>query len=76
MEENSEVDIAVGHQVQLLRLQKRIPLEDLAKSIGISLDEYRQYELGKSRFNPNILIKLCKVLQIRPARIFSKITID
>lgn len=76
MEQASEVDVAVGQRIQLLRMKKKISPEDLAQSIGISLDEYKQYEAGQSRFNPEALIKFCKVLQIKPSHIFSDLIID
>ena len=76
MEQASEVDIAVGHKVQLLRIEQKIRIEDLAKFIGISLDEYKKYEAGQSRFSPGVLIKLCKVLKIKPSRIFTDLSIN
>jgi len=76
MEQASEVDIAVGHKVQLLRIEQKIRTDDLAKIIGISLDEYKKYEAGKSRFSPGVLIKLCQALKIKPSRIFSDLSIN
>jgi len=71
MEQASEVDIAIGHKVQLLRMEKKISPEDFAQSLGISLADYSQYESGQVRFSPDILLKLSQILQIKPMDIFS-----
>lgn len=76
MNQATEVDKVVGELVKLLRLEKRIPVEELAKNIGVSIGEYTQYELGESKFRPGVLMKLCDVLEIRPSRIFSNVTIE
>lgn len=42
-------DIALGRLVKKLRLSMNIPALEMARSIGVSIQQIRKYESGKNR---------------------------
>ena len=71
MQDTSLVDIAIGNKVRLLRMAKKLSSEDLAARIGLSEIDYINHEAGELRFSPEILMKLCRILQVGLAEIFT-----
>jgi len=67
----SQVDILVGRKLQLLRMSKKIPCDNIVELLDISLNEYKQFEFGEKRVPAEILLKICQMFEIKPVDIFA-----
>lgn len=70
---NSKVDEAVGAKVRMIRLSRGMNAEELAEEIDMPTNDYLNCESGLSRFNAEVLMKLCKTLDTSSEEIFSDI---
>lgn len=71
---HSNVDLAIGSKIRMLRISRRFTKEELSGEIGMSVDEYDACEDGKARLTPKTLYKLCQVLGTTSKEIFSDIS--
>lgn len=60
----------IGKNIKKLRLERNYTQLDLAKKLGITDVAISQLERGKSSFNLNRIIQLCKVFEITVYHIF------
>lgn len=63
-------DRHVGRQVALLRLQFRTTQADLAKGIGLSVQQLQKYESAKNRISASILFEIAGFFNVPVARLF------
>ncbi len=64
------IDVFVGNNVQILRLEKRLSQSDLADRLGISFQQIQKYEKGINRIGSGRLARLSQVLGVSVSRFF------
>lgn len=57
----------IGATLKAHRLQDRMTQQDLAKKCGISRSHISNVEKGKERISVHALLKMIKVLKIKPS---------
>lgn len=55
-----------GKRIQEIRLGKGLKSGYVANQLGFKKEEYSQLEHGKRLLRPELLLKVCKVLDITP----------
>ena len=60
----NELDVLIGQRLKEIRDRKGLSLNDVAERIGKAKSTYRDYEIGKSRMFWDVLIDICRVLDI------------
>ncbi len=73
MKQSNPIDRAVGKQLHDKRTEKEISLEHLASRLGISATELRGFECGDIRIDSRVMLKMCNLLNVRPAYFFEPI---
>jgi transcriptional regulator with XRE-family HTH domain len=63
-------DRHVGSQVALLRVQSRMTQTELAKAVGISVQQLQKYESAKNRISASMLFEIATVFSIPVSRLF------
>lgn len=63
-------DRHVGRQVAILRMQARITQADLAKSVGISVQQLQKYESARNRISASMLFEISTALTVPVSRLF------
>jgi transcriptional regulator with XRE-family HTH domain len=63
-------DSHVGRQVALLRLQFRMTQVQLAKGIGISIQQLQKYESAKNRVSASMLFEIATFFNLPVSRLF------
>jgi transcriptional regulator with XRE-family HTH domain len=63
-------DTHVGRQVALLRLQFRMTQVQLAKGIGISIQQLQKYESAKNRVSASMLFEIATFFNLPVSRLF------
>ncbi|MCJ9691004.1 helix-turn-helix transcriptional regulator [Rhizobium sp. MC63] len=64
------VDLHVGQQIRIRRLQSNVSLGDLGAGIGVSLQQVQKYESGKNRVSASMLYELANCLKISVSMFF------
>lgn len=64
------IDILVGNNVRILRLEKRLSQSDLAERLGITFQQIQKYEKGVNRIGSGRLARLSQVLGVSISRFF------
>jgi len=64
------VDELVGRRVQQRRTALNIPIDELARTIGITPMQLEAFESGKVRFDPQLLADIAKILGVSAAWFF------
>jgi transcriptional regulator with XRE-family HTH domain len=64
------VDAQVGHNVMAKRTELGVSRGRVAEQLGLTLDEYQQYESGMRRFGPERLLKLARLMDVPPDYFF------
>lgn len=65
------VDIAVGHNVKLLRVQRGISQGELGEALGVTFQQVQKYEKGKNRISSGRLSAIANYFNIDVAVLFS-----
>ncbi|MGF9567141.1 helix-turn-helix transcriptional regulator [Neorhizobium sp. BT27B] len=63
-------DRHVGRQVALLRLQSRMTQTELARSVGISVQQLQKYESARNRISASMLFEIAKAFGAPVSRLF------
>lgn len=64
------VDLHVGQQIRIRRMQANISLGDLGAGIGVSLQQVQKYERGKNRVSASMLYALANYLKVPVSKFF------
>jgi transcriptional regulator with XRE-family HTH domain len=64
------IDVLVGNNVRILRLEKRFSQSDLAERLGITFQQIQKYEKGINRIGSSRLARLSQVLGVSVSRFF------
>ncbi|AHG48821.1 transcriptional regulator (plasmid) [Rhizobium leguminosarum bv. trifolii CB782] len=64
------VDLHVGQQIRIRRMQSDVSLGDLGAGIGVSLQQVQKYESGKNRVSASMLYELANCLKIPVSKFF------
>gem|GEM_PF-121764 len=64
------VDVHVGRQIRIRRMQSDVSLGDLGAGIGVSLQQVQKYESGKNRVSASMLYELANCLKIPVSKFF------
>jgi len=64
------IDVLVGNNVRILRLEKGLSQSDLAGRLGITFQQIQKYEKGINRIGSGRLARLSQVLGVSVSRFF------
>ncbi|MEF0943863.1 helix-turn-helix domain-containing protein [Rhizobium sp. BR 362] len=64
------VDLHVGQQIRILRIQSNLSLSELAKDMSVSLQQLQKYETGRNRVSASRLYEMAACLQVPVDRFF------
>ena len=64
------IDVLVGNNVRILRLEKGFSQSDLAERLGITFQQIQKYEKGINRIGSSRLARLSQVLGVSVSRFF------
>jgi transcriptional regulator with XRE-family HTH domain len=64
------IDMLVGNNVRILRLEKGLSQSDLAERLGITFQQIQKYEKGVNRIGSGRLARLSQVLGVSVSRFF------
>ena len=64
------VDLHVGQQIRIRRIQSNISQGDLAAGIGVSFQQVQKYESGKNRVSASMLYQVANCLKVPVAKLF------
>jgi hypothetical protein len=73
---NNAVDVSVGDNVRSYRMRLGLGTSFVAEKLGIPLAEFQDCERGVSRFGPEHLLKLGRLMNINPGYFFGAISAD
>jgi transcriptional regulator with XRE-family HTH domain len=63
---NTELNILMGLNLRKLRMQSKLTQERLAERLQVSNGLIPKWEAGRKGIGKNVLLKLCKVFNVRP----------
>jgi transcriptional regulator with XRE-family HTH domain len=72
MKPTNHVDELIGKQLRLLRLSRKIPVSEIAKTIGTDELAIWRYEKGIERPSAGKMKLLCSVLEVTPNDFYDK----
>lgn len=64
------IDVLVGNNIRILRLEKGLSQSDLAERLGITFQQIQKYEKGINRVGSGRLARLSQVLCVSVSRFF------
>lgn len=64
------IDVLVGNNIRILRLEQGLSQSDLAKRLGITFQQIQKYEKGINRIGSGRLARLSQVLGVSVSRFF------
>jgi ribosome-binding protein aMBF1 (putative translation factor) len=67
---NSPSNIRIGSRLQLIRKSHGISEKELSEQLGINCVDLRFYEAGERRVSASLLLRIAKLLDIRPEYFF------
>ncbi|MBW9064626.1 helix-turn-helix transcriptional regulator [Rhizobium herbae] len=64
------VDLHVGQQIRIRRIQSNVSLGDLGAGIGVSLQQVQKYESGRNRVSASMLYELANCLRVPVSKFY------
>jgi transcriptional regulator with XRE-family HTH domain len=64
------VDLHVGQQIRVRRIQSNVSQSDLGAGIGVSFQQVQKYENGRNRVSASMLYEVASCLKVPVARFF------
>jgi transcriptional regulator with XRE-family HTH domain len=58
------IDVLVGNNIRIRRLQRRYSQEKLAKALGLTFQQVQKYEKGSNRVGASRLVQIARVLEV------------
>lgn len=59
----------IKERIKSIRKSKGLTQENMAKSLGISVNSYREIESGKTKLINSKLFKICEILEVTPGKL-------
>jgi transcriptional regulator with XRE-family HTH domain len=69
-------NIAIGRRLQVRRTSFGISEKELCGNLGIYRDDLEAYEHGEKRVSANLLLRIAKLLDVRPDYFFQDYTAE
>ena len=69
-------NICVGSRLRLRRTSRGISVKELGEKLGIDPDDLDAYEEGAKRVTADLLLRIAKLLQVRPEYFFQGYTAE
>src|SRR6516162_1691857 len=66
----SPSNICIGNRLRIRRISYGISREELGEQLAIDNDDLDLYEAGAKRINANLLLRIAKLLDVRPDYFF------
>ena len=63
-------NVCVGNRLRIKRTSRGISQQELSGRLGIHRDELDDYEAGAERVGANLLLRIAKLLDVRPDYFF------
>ena len=60
----------IGSRVRVKRTSRGMTQQDLSDLLGVNRDDLAAYEEGEERINANLLLRIAKMLDVRPDYFF------
>jgi ribosome-binding protein aMBF1 (putative translation factor) len=73
---SDQSDICVGGRLRIKRTSRGISRQELSERLGIDRADLNAYEAGTERICANLLLRIAKVLDVRPDYFFLGYTED
>lgn len=70
------VDVHVGHQIRVRRLQLGLNQSELGRAIGVTFQQIQKYEKGDNRVSASMLFRCATVLGCTPADFFPEVSAE
>ncbi len=67
---SSELNILMGKNLQKLRMASKLSQEQLGERLQVSSGLIPKWEAGTKGIGKNLLLKICRVLKVRPCLFF------
>jgi transcriptional regulator with XRE-family HTH domain len=67
---SSELNILMGRNLQKLRIASKLSQEQLGERLQVSSGLIPKWEAGTKGIGKNLLLKICRVLKVRPCLFF------
>lgn len=64
------VDLHVGQQIRVRRIQSNVSQSDLGAGIGVSFQQVQKYENGKNRVSASMLYEVASCLKVPVSKFF------
>lgn len=74
--EKDPIDVEIGGRLRSLRTGRRISLEALGASIGVTYQQIQKYETGANRVAAATLVRIAAVFGVEPAEILPPAPMD
>jgi transcriptional regulator with XRE-family HTH domain len=71
---NKPSNVCVGSRLRIRRTSRGISQQELSKRLRIDCDDLTAYEEGTERINANLLLRIAKLMDIRPDYFFRNYT--
>lgn len=65
------LDISLGRQIRLRRVKKGMSVQQLADAVGVTAQEFSDYEAGRTRPAPSQLFDIATALDVTISYLFS-----
>ncbi len=72
----SNSNICVGSRLRIRRTSRGISEKELSEKLGIGRDDVNAYEQGIKRISANLLLRVAKLLDVRPDYFFRGYTAE
>jgi ribosome-binding protein aMBF1 (putative translation factor) len=66
----SPVDAWIGSRVRIKRTSRGISEQEFSKSLSIMGNDLAAFEAGEKRINANLLLRISKLMDVRPGYFF------
>ncbi len=66
----SSIDIFVGSRLRGRRISRGMSEKELSEKLGVDLEDVHAYEYGATRIGANLLLRIAKLLEVRPDYFF------
>ena len=63
-------NVWIGSRVRIKRTSREMTEQELSKLLGIDRNNLAAYEAGEERINANLLLRIAKLLDVRPDYFF------
>jgi transcriptional regulator with XRE-family HTH domain len=66
----NSVDVHIGSRMHIRRMSRGVSEQELSQLLGIDRSNLAAFEAGAQRINANLLLRVSKVLGVRPDYFF------